>query len=212
MWPLGIFRKQPKKKTLNRKTKTFNHFVFVLCLYHCNISFYYLSIGFSFLSFFCFAFWLCVWWFVSWNKLLCRRSKVYLFLWIFAKRTWNHHPYWIGLSNLQTFMIFLFKRRVKILQSLKSSNFQIVLCQRRVESCSIQIFKLAWFWCKRNSLILQSSNLKTCMIFSAKQGSNLKLPKSSRPFLLEKGLIPSPNLQTFMILFVDEKGPSLVQV
>lgn len=93
---------------------------------------------------------------------------------------------WLVLSNLQTFMIFLSKRRVKILQTWNLQTSRLFCAREELNLCSIQIFKLAWFLCKWKSLILQSSNLKSCMIFSAKQGSNLKLPESWRPFLCSR--------------------------
>jgi hypothetical protein len=83
-------------------------------------------------------------------------------------------------SNLHDFCA---KKEQSNLIVFKSSNFQIGLCQRRVDSCSIQIFKLAWFLVQNKGKILNSPNLQTCMIFSAKEGSNLILRKSSRPFL-----------------------------
>lgn len=94
--------------------------------------------------------------------------------WFFGSREgWKSYSLW----NLQTSRLFCAREELNL--------------------CSIQIFKLAWFLCKWKSLILQSSNLKSCMIFSAKQGSNLKLPKSSRPFLCSRR--DSYHLQIFKL-------------
>jgi hypothetical protein len=74
---------------------------------------------------------------------------------------------------------------------------------------SLQISKLAWFLVQNKGLILNSPNLQDLFCVTEGPHTISQIFKVSWVLVIRGIILVSSNLQTFMILFVDENSPSL---